>query len=275
MIENISKSGKILVKDKAKKSRSKKGKNLNDKESYKPLTYKTNPDAIREIWEINLEKFLHENYTEELENLIVDPKPYTKDSDDVVNQTRTVLKIQIALHNRNYAFAHKLLKNSRHFWSEEAEKFGSENSSLDEDLKLLEEICLSDLVAVHKKYPNTNLCEIEENREKQQAKSKSNLGELDLNIEAAAEKDSSEDENRGGASSSSDEEVRESEISYQQYLQKFTNRQILQNYIKLLDHFEFNSNKINHYLVKMLYRICHDLKKSGCLYQVCFLRGDF
>ena len=84
-----------------------------------------------------------------------------------------------------------------------------------------------------------------------------------------------EDDEGGGGNADTDsdnENGPESAISFLDYLKKFCSIAVIQQYARLLDHFEYNQPKINHCIIKLFYRICHDLKQPGLFYQISILR---
>ena len=270
------KGGKILVKAKDKKKR---GKNRNPMDlPEKPLTFVDSDEQRKQAWEQSRDKLLNDPY----EKLGFRVLPHSKDSDDRVNQTKTVLKIQIALHNRRVHYAWEMLKKSRDFWPECEDRFGNRDFTIDDDLGLLSEICLTDLEEQHATYKvslRDGGDEVQNDKNDENGNSENptksgfdstKSGDINTNIDEA-----SDNEEYESANDSQEEMVAgaESVISVSDYVVKFAQYEMVKQYGLLLARFDTNSPKINHCLVKMLYRVggmnqliytskVHDLKRK-------------
>nr|XP_039268178.1 protein timeless homolog [Styela clava] len=163
----------------------------------------------------------------------------TSDVPEEEQQQKALVKIQNKLHSRTIPEAVVILKQARELWPE-IDIFGTSVSTWEDDVSTLKEICLADM---------TGLATDNQESENQEE-----------------EQDEEEEEESIQTSS------REVEFNLTDYLKKFSDYKVVQPYVILLAKFKTNSQHTNHCIVKLLHRVCYDLKMYGLLFQASVFR---
>ena len=144
-----------------------------------------------------------------------------------------MIRIQGCLRDGQSGEAVALLRAARSVWSE-GDVFGSANISAEDELEALRQVMMAEL-------PTLGGGEEEERA-------------------AEEEEEDEEDEEDEQAQQMVPVEV---EFKFEEYLTKFARGEVVKNCCLVLKDFATNSSAVNHAVVKLLHRLCVDMKVAG------------